>query len=170
MPNWGTEESQKRNHHPLRIYACQVCGKQFARRCEKPVLTCSKECFGKMVSRRRKGKCPDWLVHHRGRTAGWNKGLSWPPEVREKISANLRGRFLLDTPSHKTYRRYAIAKYGHKCQRCGWDKVPEVLMVHHRDGDRSNNSYENLEVLCPNCHAEVHRCRIEGKTAHAVQE
>ena len=30
--------------------------------------------------------------------------------------------------------------------------MPEVLEVGHLDGDRSNNSVENLAILCPNCH------------------
>jgi len=27
------------------------------------------------------------------------------------------------------------------------------LELHHRDGDRTNNSLANIELLCPNCHA-----------------
>lgn len=42
------------------------------------------------------------------------------------------------------------------CERCGkseWEGEPIPLQVHHIDGDRTNNSIENLQVLCPNCHA-----------------
>ena len=44
----------------------------------------------------------------------------------------------------------------HQCECCGlseWvsEKIP--LELHHRDGDRTNNTIENLELLCPNCHA-----------------
>lgn len=44
----------------------------------------------------------------------------------------------------------------HKCECCGlttWLNQPIPLEVHHKDGDRSNNTLENFELLCPNCHA-----------------
>ena len=45
---------------------------------------------------------------------------------------------------------------GHKCENCGtetWLNQPIPLEVHHIDGDRLNNTLENLQLLCPNCHA-----------------
>jgi len=45
---------------------------------------------------------------------------------------------------------------GHKCENCGtetWLDNPIPLEIHHLDGDRLNNSLENLQLLCPNCHA-----------------
>jgi len=49
-------------------------------------------------------------------------------------------------------RRYKIPE---KCSRCS---IPDkrVLVVHHKDGNRRNNSIENLERLCCNCHAIIH--------------
>jgi len=43
-----------------------------------------------------------------------------------------------------------------KCERCKREKwlgknIP--LELHHKDGNRYNNELENLEILCPNCHA-----------------
>jgi hypothetical protein len=43
-----------------------------------------------------------------------------------------------------------------KCEECGYDKVPEVLVIHHKDRDRANNALGNLAVLCPTCHALEH--------------
>lgn len=66
----------------------------------------------------------------------------------------------------KRMRQYIINKVG-KCQCCGFD---EVLDLHHADQNHHNNSPENLVVLCPNCHAKVHRLKkdvykmIEGST------
>lgn len=65
-----------------------------------------------------------------------------------------------------TFRTKIIDTVG-KCQCCGFD---EVLDLHHADQNHHNNSPENLVVLCPNCHAKVHRLRkdvykmIEGST------
>ncbi len=49
-------------------------------------------------------------------------------------------------------RRYNIPA---KCNRCGIADH-RVLIAHHKDGDRKNNTIENLERLCCNCHAIIH--------------
>lgn len=44
---------------------------------------------------------------------------------------------------------------GHKCEDCGlteWKNQPIPLEAHHIDGDKCNNTLENLLLLCPNCH------------------
>lgn len=43
-----------------------------------------------------------------------------------------------------------------QCEHCGktkWLGFPIPLELHHKDGDRTNNSLQNIELLCPNCHA-----------------
>lgn len=45
-----------------------------------------------------------------------------------------------------------------RCECCGiteWNGKPAPLQLHHIDGDNTNNSLENLQVLCPNCHAQT---------------
>lgn len=39
------------------------------------------------------------------------------------------------------------------CQNTEWMGKPIPLEVHHKDGNRNNNTLENFELLCPNCHA-----------------
>lgn len=51
---------------------------------------------------------------------------------------------------------------GRKCEDCGleeWLGQPINLEIHHIDGDRSNNSLENLKLLCPNCHSYTENFR-----------
>jgi hypothetical protein len=43
-----------------------------------------------------------------------------------------------------------------KCERCGYDRHPHILGIHHKDRNRENNVRNNLEVLCPNCHSLEH--------------
>lgn len=43
-----------------------------------------------------------------------------------------------------------------KCSKCGYNTHVEILEVNHKDCNRSNNSIDNLEILCPNCHSEYH--------------
>lgn len=45
---------------------------------------------------------------------------------------------------------------GYKCERCGlekWQDEKIPLEIHHIDGDEINSDLNNLQVLCPNCHA-----------------
>ena len=47
-------------------------------------------------------------------------------------------------------------KKPHRCECCGlteWLGHPVPLELHHKDGDRTNNVFSNLKLLCPNCHA-----------------
>lgn len=54
------------------------------------------------------------------------------------------------------YRMVAFDKFEHKCNYCGYNKHIEVLQVHHKDKNRENNIIDNLEIVCPTCHAESH--------------
>lgn len=52
--------------------------------------------------------------------------------------------------------RDLIILRGHKCEDCGlykWKNEPIPLQVHHKDGDYMNSELDNLQLLCPNCHA-----------------
>ena len=43
-----------------------------------------------------------------------------------------------------------------ECEICGvstWQGVKLPLELHHKDGDHFNNQFDNLQILCPNCHS-----------------
>jgi 5-methylcytosine-specific restriction endonuclease McrA len=51
---------------------------------------------------------------------------------------------------------HLIKLKGHKCERCNnteWLNEIIPLELHHKDGVKSNNNLDNLQLLCPNCHA-----------------
>lgn len=55
-----------------------------------------------------------------------------------------------------------IALRGHCCEHCGnenWFGKPIPLEIHHIDGDSLNNEIDNLQLLCPNCHAFTNNYR-----------
>lgn len=60
------------------------------------------------------------------------------------------------------YRNVAFRNLPHKCNMCEYNKHPSLLVVHHIDRDRANNRLENLEILCPTCHAEIHYLNKDG--------
>jgi hypothetical protein len=54
-------------------------------------------------------------------------------------------------------KRYLFEKYDSKCSECGWNKIHPVtgrvpLQIEHRDGNKYNNTEENLTLLCGSCH------------------
>lgn len=55
--------------------------------------------------------------------------------------------------------KYKLLRDGlkdYKCEKCGlstWLNEEIPLELHHIDGNHYNNSFENLIILCPNCHA-----------------
>lgn len=64
---------------------------------------------------------------------------------------------------HSTYREIAFRNGLKVCAGCGFDKHPEVLQVHHKDRDRTNNDPSNLEILCPTCHEIEHFQAGDGR-------
>lgn len=43
-----------------------------------------------------------------------------------------------------------------KCEICGiskWLEIELPLELHHKNGNHFDNSFENLQILCPNCHS-----------------
>ena len=61
------------------------------------------------------------------------------------------------------------------CAICGTKGI-DVLSEHHIDSDRSNNEYDNLIVLCHNCHhkitngKELSKTKIEERKRHLIHK
>ena len=57
-----------------------------------------------------------------------------------------------------------------KCELCGiseWNGKPLVMQLHHIDGNNKNNSLENLQLLCPNCHSQTENyCGNSNEKSH----
>lgn len=89
---------------------------------------------------------------------GWRRGCKNPivePIPLEKI--------LIKNSTYKNLRRLKIRLiragiFEEKCYNCGntiWMGKPIPLELEHTDGDKRNNSIENIKLLCPNCHAQT---------------
>lgn len=74
--------------------------------------------------------------------------------------------------SHKLKRKLIEDKIKeHKCEICKlkeWQGVLIPIELHHIDGDRFNNNLDNLQILCPNCHALTDN--HAGKNTRKIRE
>lgn len=75
------------------------------------------------------------------------------------------------SPENK--RKRVIHEQAGCCLRCGlneWLDEPIPLEIDHNDGDNQNNARENLEALCPNCHALTPTWRGRNRSRHVTDE
>lgn len=84
------------------------------------------------------------------------------------------GKNWIDVSVH--IRRYIFEKYDNKCSRCGWGEVNPYtltipLEIEHIDGDATNNTEDNLTLLCPNCHSltETYRGANKGNGTRGIK-
>ena len=79
------------------------------------------------------------------------------------ISLKNQPRYYVGGRESRRARRRPHLKYrGDQCVRCGLQHEDKrVFDVHHKDGNHSNNSPDNLETVCPTCH-RLHHLGIAG--------
>ncbi len=89
-----------------------------------------------------------------------------------EYSGNQGGKGIRVDPKYKTAEEYVkgtcVKSYilrqklirdgikENKCEICGittWQGVKIPLELHHIDGNHFNNDFNNLQILCPNCHS-----------------
>lgn len=61
------------------------------------------------------------------------------------------------------YRKKAFESYPHHCNKCGRNEHINVLEIHHKDRNKTNNNISNLEILCPTCHQIHHFVDKSGR-------
>ena len=71
-----------------------------------------------------------------------------PKEPRKAVAKQL-----------KEYIRY---RQGFKCKKCS-SSLKRRGQIHHKNGNRSDSSFGNLELLCKKCHLEKTRKQIKVK-------
>ena len=90
--------------------------------------------------------------------------------ITEWLSGNVTGTNKNGASKH--IKRYILEKQNNRCAKCNidsWNNNPIVLELEHKDGNSQNNSLDNLECLCPNCHSQTptYKNRNQGNGRHA---
>ena len=133
----GIELPQRRKINPCETFNkgtgekqfCLYCGKELKYRSHKPRF-CDNTCYAKYKEQE---YIKRWLE-------GKENGLS--------------GKYGIIT----AVRNYIFRKNNNECECCHKNYINpytnlSILQIHHIDGDCTNNKEENLQLLCPNCHA-----------------
>ena len=103
------------------------------------------------------------VAHRHKRNKVWLDRVATPQGCRFVINSNVWCRELfagnISAPPSRIKKHLVIAGYKqNKCERCGidvWSGEPISLQLHHIDGNPTNNSLENMMILCPNCHSQT---------------
>jgi 5-methylcytosine-specific restriction endonuclease McrA len=64
-----------------------------------------------------------------------------------------KAKFMQGRPRWHYREQFFNRKIIGVCVKCGVkDKDKRFFDVNHKDGNHKNNNFDNLELLCPNCH------------------
>ena len=137
---------------------CAVCGASVYRRpreLERGNVYCSKACYG--LSCRKPYSCPICGKEILSGNGGETCSRTCANKKREGLkykTGNLNNSAL----KIRSLKTHIMEERGAKCERCNYSRFPSILNLHHilprSKGGKDEQS--NLELLCPNCHAEVH--------------
>ena len=157
------------------ITNCPKCGTEFENKTKWGTRKfCSRSCSN---SRERpdsvKQKISQGIKRHIKENGVSNASTRLTPEEFDRVvekSRQTRERNFLSRPFEEIApssirKRIALEQKGH-CNKCGlneWQGEPIALELEHKDGDNQNNSRDNLECLCPNCHATTDTWRGRNK-------
>lgn len=89
---------------------------------------------------------------------GWNK--------------NKQFKQWTDYSSKENLKKHLILSRGFKCESCTlskWLNKDILLELHHIDGNVRNNNYDNLQLLCLNCHAQTPNFRNRKLIKHVYE-
>ena len=123
-------EKETFDYRKAKMGSCLNCGKEFKLYTSKTGKYCSNAC---QIEYEHKEFIHKWKS---GEINGCTNGFN--------ISQHIR--------------RYVFEKNNYCCEECHKQYTnpytkKSILQIHHKDGNCLNNKEENLQLLCPNCHA-----------------
>ena len=89
-------------------------------------------------------------------TGIWNKGLRYSGVQKTRSLEEILQKGVYYSSNKLKNRLLKSGLKNARCENCGldsWLDQPIKLELHHINGDHSDNRLENIQLLCPNCHA-----------------
>ena len=107
--------------------------------------------------------------HFHGKS--WSKGKTWSKQIDLSDKLVEHSTYSSGLPRSSFKLKNQLLKLGYKehiCEKClgtEWfgEKIP--LELHHINGNRFDNRIENIQFLCPNCHALTDNYRAKNMSA-----
>jgi hypothetical protein len=93
------------------------------------------------------------------------KGLKKPKKFGHdsySLDDILEGKYPYYQTNKLRIRLLNEGRKEHRCEKCKlteWLGLPIPLELNHKDGNRHNHLWDNLEMVCPNCHAQTENYR-----------
>jgi hypothetical protein len=110
------------------------------------------------------------LVSQKAKEAHENRDWN---SISAKYNETIKARLLAEDFNKLKFERIKLRvlyEQDEKCNRCGiseWLGQKITLELEHKDGNHFNNDRQNLEILCPNCHALTDTWRGRNKRVKA---
>lgn len=160
---WSTEwDGALRKLFPRHCYVCDSI-KYIPKHIYNRWKYCSVKCRGKSSQNRIAticSFCNKKIEKQRSKLVGSKSGHFFCNRKCKEAAQSIEGGLTDIQPSHfgtgglkYNYRSRTLEAKGAKCSKCNYSKEIKMLDVDHIDGDRENNTLDNLQVLCVWCHA-----------------
>lgn len=174
--NWAVPQFYNRK------YYCLNCGKEIKTQDRSRRKFCSHSCAatynnGKRTTDKKNEYClncgkPIHNPHSKYCSLECSNQFTYKQNVELWRGNKISGSQIGGSP--RTFvRRYMFEKFNYCCEKCGFNEINQytgnpILQLHHKDGDCKNNTEENLEVLCPNCHAMTENFGSRNKNSTRI--
>jgi len=86
---------------------------------------------------------------------GWAKGIIIGNKRPTEDYLNNKAFIGSNTLKKRLIREGFFQRKCYSCENTEWMGKPISLELHHQDGNYENNGLSNMQILCPNCHAQT---------------
>lgn len=85
-------------------------------------------------------------------------------KYQEKSIKKVAGDAAFNLLNNREKRERILLEQNFRCSECNieqtWNNKPISFDLDHIDGNRTNNSRQNLRCICPNCHSQTSTYKV----------